>query len=86
LDALPRFLNTARTKGQKAALVITGKGNHSTDQPVLQQTVAAWLRDAGRTFIVEFTPAPREMGGNGAFVVFLRPLPSDDSIAGCCNR
>jgi DNA-nicking Smr family endonuclease len=73
LAELPRFLRTARAKGQTAVLVITGKGNHSTTEPVLQQAVTAWLRDAGRELVVEFAPAPREMGGSGAFVVFLRP-------------
>lgn len=75
LAELPRFLRSARMKGQTAVLVITGKGNNSTGEPVLQQAVAAWLRDAGRQFVVEFSPAPREMGGSGAFVVFLRPAP-----------
>jgi DNA-nicking Smr family endonuclease len=56
-------------------LVITGKGLNSPGEPVLQQVVAGWLRDAGRELVVEFSPAPREMGGNGAFVVFLRPMP-----------
>ena len=73
LAELQRFLRTARAKGQTAVLVITGKGNHSTTEPVLQQAVTAWLRDAGRELVVEFAPAPREMGGSGAFVVFLRP-------------
>ena len=72
---LPRFLRTARAKGQVAVLVITGKGNNSSGEPVLQQAVAAWLRDAGRELVVEFAPAPREMGGSGAFVIFLRPVP-----------
>jgi DNA-nicking Smr family endonuclease len=76
LDALPRFLLSARKKGQKAVLVITGKGNHSPEEPVLHQAVASWLRDAGRGAILEFAPAPREMGGSGAYVVFLRQLPS----------
>ncbi len=75
LEALSRFLHSARTKGQKAVLVITGKGNHSSEEPVLHQAVASWLRDAGRTTVLEFGPAPREMGGSGAYVVFLRPLP-----------
>ncbi|MDD5286204.1 MAG: Smr/MutS family protein [Desulfuromonadaceae bacterium] len=75
LTALPRFLRSARQKGQKAVLVIAGKGNHSTDAPVLQQAVASWLRETGRELVVEFTPAPRELGGSGAFVVFLRPGP-----------
>jgi DNA-nicking Smr family endonuclease len=74
LAELPRFLRTARFKEQSAVLVITGKGNHSATEPVLQQAVVAWLRDAGRELVLEFAPAPREMGGSGAFVVFLRPL------------
>lgn len=74
LQALSRFLMSARQKGQKAVLIITGKGNHSAEEPVLNQAVASWLRDAGRNLVVEYAPAPREMGGGGAFVVFLRPL------------
>ena len=79
LAELPRFLRTARMKGQTAVLIITGKGNHSTTEPVLQQAVASWLRDAGRQLVLEFSPAPREMGGSGAFVVFLRPALKADS-------
>jgi DNA-nicking Smr family endonuclease len=72
LEALSRFLQSASAHGEKAALVITGKGNNSPAEPVLQQAVLAWLRDAGKKLVVEFAPAPREMGGSGAFVVFLR--------------
>ncbi len=72
LEALPRFLQSASVHGEKAVLVITGKGNNSPAEPVLQQAVVAWLRDAGKKLVVEFAPAPREMGGSGAFVVFLR--------------
>ena len=75
LEALPSFLHSAQKNAQKAVLVITGKGNHSSDEPVLHQAVASWLRDAGRAAVLEFAPAPREMGGSGAYVVFLRPLP-----------
>jgi DNA-nicking Smr family endonuclease len=72
LEALPRFLRNARAHGEKAALVITGKGNNSPAEPVLQQAVAAWLREAGKELVAEFDSAPREMGGSGAFVVFLK--------------
>lgn len=72
LDALPGFIRNARVHGEKAVLVITGKGFNSPGEPVLQQAVAAWLREAGRELVVEFASAPREMGGGGAFVVFLR--------------
>ena len=75
LLALPRFLKSARQRGQSAVLIITGKGNHSPEEPVLNQAVASWLRDAGRDLVVEYAPAPREMGGGGALVVFLRPVP-----------
>jgi DNA-nicking Smr family endonuclease len=74
LAELPRFLRSARQRGQSAALVITGKGLNSVAEPVLQQAVAGWLRDAGRELVAEYAPAPREMGGSGAFVVFLRPM------------
>ena len=72
LEALLRFLCHARVQKEKAVLVITGKGLNSPGEPVLLQAVTAWLRDAGREFVLEFAPAPREMGGSGAFVVFLR--------------
>jgi DNA-nicking Smr family endonuclease len=82
LDALPRFLLSAQKRGQKAVLVITGKGNRSQDEPVLHQAVASWLRDTGRAIVLEYAPAPREMGGSGAFVVFLRLLsPSAGDIS-----
>lgn len=76
LEALPRFIRSAQLKGQKAVLLITGKGIHSPEEPVLHQAVASWLRDAGKAAVLEFAPAPREMGGSGAYVVFLRPLSS----------
>lgn len=72
LSALPSFLESASVHGEKAVLIITGKGNNSPAEPVLQQAVVGWLRDAGKKLVVEFAPAPREMGGSGALVVFLR--------------
>lgn len=72
LAAMPRFLQNARIHGEKAVLIITGKGNNSPGEPVLQQAVTGWLRLQGKEHVLEFAPAPREMGGSGAFVVFLR--------------
>ncbi len=74
LEALAPFLQTARAAGEKGVLVITGKGMHSVDGPVLQQVVTSWLRDQGRELITEYAPAPKELGGSGAFIIFLRPL------------
>ena len=73
-DSLASFLEAARNAGEKAVLVITGQGHHSSDGPVLQQAVAAWLREQGRSLVLEYAPAPQELGGGGAFVVFVRPL------------
>ena len=72
LASLERFVAGAYNRGQKAVLVITGKGNNSPEEPVLRGAVAGWLRDRGKGMVAEFSPAPRQMGGSGAFVVFLK--------------
>lgn len=71
-ESLARFVTGAYNRAQKAVLVITGKGNNSPGEPVLQASVAGWLRDKGKEMVAEFAPAPRQMGGSGAFVVFLK--------------
>ena len=75
LENLERFVKGAYNRKQKGVLVITGKGNNSTGEPVLKSAVSAWLRDAGKGMVSEFVPAPKEMGGGGAFVVFLKEKP-----------
>ena len=72
LARLERFVADAFSRGQQAVLVITGKGINSPEGPVLQGAVAEWLRQKGRGKVAEFSPAPRELGGSGAFVVFLK--------------
>jgi len=72
LGSLSRFVTGAFNRGQRAILVITGKGNNSPAEPVLQSAVASWLRESGKKMVAEFAPAPRQMGGSGAFVVFLK--------------
>ena len=77
LQSLAAFITGAHNRGQKAVLVITGKGNRSPAEPVLQGAVASWLRERGKGMVAEFAPAPREMGGSGAFVVFLKEKPGE---------
>lgn len=72
LTSLAQFVSSAYNRGQKAILVITGKGNNSPAEPVLHGAVASWLREAGKSMVAEFAPAPRNMGGSGAFVVFFK--------------
>jgi DNA-nicking Smr family endonuclease len=74
LASLDRFIAGAYNRSQKAVLIITGKGNNSPEEPVLQGAVAGWLRDRGKGMVAEFTPAPRQLGGSGAFVVFLKAM------------
>ncbi len=69
---LGRFISGAFERGQQAVLVITGKGINSPEGPVLQGATAEWLRTAGKGMVAEFFPAPRELGGSGAYVVFLK--------------
>jgi DNA-nicking Smr family endonuclease len=72
LMQLERFVTAACDGGQQAVLVITGKGINSPEGPVLKGVVAEWLRNKGRALVAEFSPAPRALGGSGAFVVFLK--------------
>lgn len=72
LDALEAFIGGAYRRGQKAVLVITGKGNHSPAEPVLGRAVMEWLRRDGKGMVAETVAAPGSMGGEGAVVVFIR--------------
>ncbi len=72
LNKLKLFIAESSARGHRAVLVITGKGINSPDGPVLQSAVADWLRGPGKNLVAEFTPAPRERGGSGAYVVFLK--------------
>lgn len=72
IENLDRFIKGAYGRGQKGVLVITGKGMNSPGEPVLKQAVDKWLRGAGKDMVAEFVTAPRELGGGGAVVVFLK--------------
>jgi len=72
LNRLKNFVINAYSRGQQAVLVITGKGYNSAEGPVLQGAVAAWLGEQGKGMVAEFMSAPRDKGGSGAYVVFLK--------------
>ena len=72
LQRLAQFISGAYHRGSKAVLVITGKGLNSPEGPVLQGSVDAWLREQGKSMVIEVAQAPRDKGGSGAVVVFLR--------------
>lgn len=72
LSRLERFVTSAYQRGLEAVLIITGKGVNSPEGPVLKGAAAAWLSGRGKGMVSEFSPAPRDKGGSGAFVVFLK--------------
>lgn len=73
--ALETFIKGAYRRGQQAVLVITGRGNHSPDEPVLKRSTEKWLKESGAPMVAEFFSAPRQFGGDGAIVVFLKKSP-----------
>ncbi len=72
LAQLAHFIADAFNQGLEAVLVITGKGYNSPEGPVLRGAVAEWLMHRGKSMVSEFSSAPHDKGGSGAFVVFLR--------------
>jgi DNA-nicking Smr family endonuclease len=65
------FLQDALYQGFRTTLIITGKGFHSSDGPVLRQAVERLL-ETQRDIVLEWGLAPKSYGGSGALVVFLR--------------
>lgn len=72
IEALEAFISGAHRRGQQAVLVITGKGNNSPGEPVLLKAVLGWLAREGKEMVSETVMAPKEMGGDGAVVAFIR--------------
>lgn len=72
--ALDRFLDSARTNGQRCLLVIHGRGLHSgADGPALRETVrAALLEGPHAAQVLACVTAPPALGGGGATLVWLR--------------
>lgn len=67
------FLRDAIYHGFRTVLIITGKGLHSNDGPVLRQAMEKIL-DQQREQVIEWGVAPKRYGGGGALVVFLRQV------------
>ncbi len=72
-DKLRIFFQNAGHHGWRTLLVITGKGLHSkSSEPVLRNEVEQFLVGEGRKLVVEWGRAPKQYGGDGALVLFLR--------------
>jgi len=65
------FLENARHHGFRVVLVITGKGDRSGGEGVLRSAISAFLSNQSGV-VLEWFEAPRQYGGSGALVVYLR--------------
>ncbi len=78
--ALTRFILSARARGLRLVLVITGKGRGGAapwweERGVLRRQVPQWLRMPPlRDAVVEVCPAHARHGGEGAYYVYLRRI------------
>ena len=72
-EKLSFFLQNAERQGLQTVLVITGRGLHSVDgEPVLRNQAEHFLGTEGRRSVIEWGRAPKQLGGEGALVLFLR--------------
>ncbi|MDX1921554.1 MAG: Smr/MutS family protein [Alphaproteobacteria bacterium] len=68
------FIAQSVARGLKTVLIITGKGSASNSEGVLQKNLSRWLaaHAASAQHISGIAPAPRELGGAGAFIITLK--------------
>ena len=66
------FLQDGKYKGYRTVLIITGRGLHSQGEPVLRTEVERFLQGEGQMLLAEWARAPRQYGGQGALIVFLK--------------
>ncbi len=72
-EKLSYFLQNAQYQGWKTLLVITGKGLHSSDgEPVLRDATEQFLSGEGQNLVAEWGRAPKQYGGDGALILFLK--------------
>lgn len=70
-ELLRYFTSTSYSMGKRCMLVITGKGIQG--QGVLREQLPRWLSSPSlREYILAFTAATAQHGGDGAFYVLLR--------------
>lgn len=73
VQKLIHFLDDSQYQGWRTVLVITGKGIHSEEgTPILRDEVEQYLSDKGKNYVVEWGRAPKQYGGAGALILFLR--------------
>ena len=76
-SALKNFIRQARLDGEYCVLVITGKGQNSTEGlGILKEAVPSWLtKSPNDGHLLGFCTARPPHGGEGALYVLLRKFP-----------
>lgn len=74
--AFDRFMKRSVSLGQRAVLVVHGRGRCSPGPPVLKRKLSEWLtRGAWKRWVIAFASARACDGGTGATYVLLRRRP-----------
>ena len=71
LSRVRAFLAHAARQKWPVVVIVTGKGLHSAEGPVLRNAVERLLGES-RDLVLEWGAAPRRLGGSGALAVFVR--------------
>ena len=72
-EKVRHFLKNRHAEGLQTVLIITGKGNRSPNgESVLRSDIENYLTSHAGAWVIEWGRAPRQFGGEGALVVFLR--------------
>ena len=77
LQKVRYFLEDCCYQGLRTLLIITGRGASSQQGAVLRPEVEKFLSSTGRAWVSEWGRAPRQYGGEGALVVFLKAVGKD---------
>ena len=78
-EKITHFIEKATYHGWQTLLIVTGRGLNSPDgEPVLREETERFLGNDKKFSIVEWGRAPRQFGGDGALVVFLKRKVSEN--------
>jgi len=73
VEKIETFIQNALYHQWQTLILVTGRGLHSADgETVLRDEAERYLHDAGKSWFAEWCRAPRQYGGEGALVLFLK--------------
>jgi DNA-nicking Smr family endonuclease len=73
IPKIKNFLQNAQMLGMETLLIVTGRGLHSEGgEPVLRNEVESYLNRNSDGLVAEWSRAPKEYGGEGALILFVR--------------